>query len=284
VGLLRTEFLYLERTTLPDEEEQFEAYGAIAETMGQRPLIVRTLDVGGDKQLPYLDIGPELNPFLGVRAIRLSLRRPDIFQPQLRAILRAGLGHNIKVMFPMVATRDEVTRAKAALEEARQSLAADGMRFADEVEVGIMVETPASAILAPVLAQEVDFFSIGSNDLTQYTLASDRGNERLSYLYRSLDPSVLHLIAMVIAAGHEAGKWVGLCGELAGQRNAIPVLLGLGLDEFSMTPRAVPRAKQLIRKLDYAATQELSQEVLTLGSAGKVEERLESYLREIGEA
>jgi phosphoenolpyruvate-protein phosphotransferase/dihydroxyacetone kinase phosphotransfer subunit len=283
VGLLRTEFLYLERTALPDEEEQFAAYRAIAEVMDQRPLIVRTLDVGGDKQLPYLDIGPELNPFLGVRAIRLSLERADIFQPQLRAILRAGAGQNVKIMFPMVATRDEILRAKEALDQARHDLVTAGIPHAEQVEVGIMVETPASAILAPVLATEVDFFSIGSNDLTQYTLASDRGNERLSYLYRALDPSVLHLIRMVIEAGHAAGKWVGLCGELAGQRNAIPILLGLGLDEFSMTPRAIPLAKRLIRKLDRGQMEALAQQVLTLRSAGEVEERMARFLSEVGE-
>jgi phosphocarrier protein FPr len=283
VGLLRTEFLFLERATLPSEEEQFEAYRAISATMQRRPLIVRTLDVGGDKQLPYLDIGEEMNPFLGVRAIRLSLERPDIFQPQLRAILRAGVGHNVKIMFPMVSTREEIGRAKEALEQARNSLAATGTAFAEGVEVGIMVETPASAILAPVLAREVDFFSIGSNDLTQYTLASDRGNERLSHLYRPLDPSVLQLIRQVIAAGHGAGKWVGLCGELAGQRAAIPILLGLGLDEFSMTPRAIPLAKRLIRKLDYSEMQELAYRVLDLGSAGEVEELMAGFLRGIGE-
>jgi len=283
VGLLRTEFLYLERTTLPDEEEQFAAYRAIAEALGQRPLIVRTLDVGGDKQLPYLDIGPELNPFLGVRAIRLSLRRPDIFQPQLRAILRAGVGHTLKVMFPMVATREEILRARESLAQARRDLAAAGVLHAEQVEVGIMVETPAAAVLAPVLAAEVDFFSIGSNDLTQYTLAADRGNERLSHLYRGLDPAVVHLIRMVIDAGHASGKWVGLCGELAGQRNAIPILLGLGLDEFSMAPRAIPLAKRLIRKLHSAEVQALAEEVLTLRSAGEVEERMARFLGGIGE-
>lgn len=278
VGLLRTEFLYLERTTLPDEEEQVAAYSTIAEVMGQRPLIVRTLDVGGDKQLPYLDIGPELNPFLGMRAIRLCLERPDIFQPQLRAILRAGVGHNIKVMFPMVAIRDEIIRAKEALDQAQRGLAQAGIPHAEHVEVGIMVETPAAAIIASVLAPEVDFFSIGSNDLTQYTLAVDRGNKRLSYLYQPLDPSVLHLIHLVIEAGHAAGKWVGLCGELAGQRNAIPILLGLGLDEFSMTPQAIPVAKQLIRSLDYGQAQALAQEVLTFRSAGEIEARIARFL------
>jgi len=278
VGLLRTEFLYLGRTTLPDEEEQFAAYRAIAEVMGQRPLIVRTLDVGGDKQLPYLDIGTELNPFLGVRAIRLCLERPDIFQPQLRAILRAGVGHNVKVMFPMVATRGEVLQARAALDQARRDLAADGIPHVDQLEVGIMVETPAAAIAADVLAPEVDFFSIGSNDLTQYTLACDRGNERVSYLYHPLDPAVLRLIRNVIEAGHAAGRWVGVCGEMAGQRLAIPILLGLGLDEFSMTPRTIPVAKQLIRQLDRGQAQALAQEVLALGDAAEVEARVTDFL------
>ncbi|MDY7041205.1 MAG: putative PEP-binding protein, partial [Chloroflexota bacterium] len=252
------------------------------EVMGQRPLIVRTLDVGGDKQLPYLDIGPELNPFLGVRAIRLCLERPDIFQPQLRAVLRAGVGHNVKIMFPMVSTRDEVLRALAALDQARSDLVAAGVSVPDRIEVGIMVETPAAAIAAEILAREVDFFSIGSNDLIQYTLACDRGNERVSYLYNSLDPAVLHLIRIVIEAGHTAGKWVGVCGEMAGQRMAIPILLGLGLDEFSMTPRAIPAAKRLLRKLDCGQAQALAQEVLTMGSAAEVEARVAGFLSEIG--
>lgn len=282
VGLLRTEFLYLERTTLPDEEEQYTAYRAIAEVMGQLPLIVRTLDVGGDKQLPYLDIGPELNPFLGVRAIRLCLERPDIFQPQLRAILRAGLGHNVKIMFPMVATRDEILQARAALDQARRDLTAAGVPHAERIEVGIMVETPAAAIAANLLAPEMDFFSIGSNDLIQYTLACDRGNERVSYLYRPLDPAVLRLIRIVIEAGHAAGKWVGVCGEMASQRVAIPILLGLGLDEFSMIPRAIPTAKRLIRRLDSQQAQALAQEVLTLGDAAEVEARMARFLSDLG--
>lgn len=283
VGLLRTEFLYLGRSELPNEEEQFAAYRAIAETMGQRPLIVRTLDVGGDKQLPYLDIGLEQNPFLGVRAIRLSLQRPDVFQPQLRAILRAGAGHHVKIMFPMVATRDEILRAREALEQARSDLRRTGQTFAEQVEVGIMVEIPAAAIISPVFAAEVDFFSIGSNDLTQYTLAADRGNEKLAYLYHDLDPSVLHLVSTVIRAGHGAGKWVGLCGELAGQPAAIPILLGLGLDELSMTPRAIPLAKRLIRRLRNEELAGLAAEVLTLATADQVELRMARFLHEMGE-
>ncbi len=283
VGLLRTEFLYLERASLPDEEEQFLAYRAIAEAMGNRPLIVRTLDVGGDKQLPYLDIGPELNPFLGVRALRICLERPDIFQPQLRAILRAALGHEVMVMFPMVATRDEVLRAREALEQAGRDLTAAGIPHAGRVGVGIMVETPAAAVIADLLAPEVDFFSIGSNDLTQYTLACDRGNERLSYLYQSLDPAVLRLIRATVDAGHAAGKWVGVCGEMAGQRLAIPILVGLGVDELSMTPRAIPVAKELIRRLDSKQASALAQKVLSLGNAAEVKELVNEFLDELEE-
>lgn len=281
VGLLRTEFLYLERTSLPDEEEQFAAYKAIAEVMGKQPLIVRTLDVGGDKQLPYLDIGPELNPFLGMRALRICLERPDIFQPQLRAILRAGQGHNIKIMFPMVATHNEVILARDALERAKRDLAAAGIPHAERVEIGIMVETPAAALMADILAPEVDFFSIGSNDLTQYTLACDRGNERVGYLYKSLDPAVLRLIQATVNAGHAAGKWVGVCGEMAGQRTAIPILVGLGVDELSMNPHAIPPAKELIRQLDYRQSQALAQEVLSMKNADKVQERTIQFLRSL---
>jgi phosphocarrier protein FPr len=281
VGVLRTEFMYLGRTTLPDEEEQYAAYLAIAQVLGQRPLIVRTLDVGGDKQLPSLNVGPEMNPFLGVRAIRLCLERPDIFQPQLRAILRAGVGHNVKVLFPMMATLGEVLQARAALDQARRDLATNDVPHAGSVEVGIMIEVPAAAINADVLAPEVDFFSIGSNDLTQYTLACERGNERLSYLYHSLDPAVLRLIRRVIQAAHGAGKWAGLCGELAGQRIAIPLLLGLGVDEFSMAPRAIPAAKQLIRLLSAEEAREIAEHALSLATASEVEEYLASVLERL---
>jgi phosphoenolpyruvate-protein phosphotransferase/dihydroxyacetone kinase phosphotransfer subunit len=281
VGVLRTEFMYLGRTTLPDEEEQYAAYLAIAQVLGQRPLIVRTLDVGGDKQFPSLDVGPEMNPFLGVRAIRLCLERPDIFQPQLRAILRAGVGHNVKVLFPMMATRDEVVQARAALDQARRDLATNGILHADQVKVGIMVEIPAAAINADVLAPEVDFFSIGSNDLTQYTLACERGNERLSHLYHSLDPAVLRLIRRVVQAAHGAGKWAGLCGEMAGQRIAIPLLLGLGVDEFSMTPRAIPAAKKMIRLLSTEKARGIADHALSLATASEVEGYLVTVLENL---
>ncbi len=278
VGLLRTEFLYMERATMPDEEEQYQAYRAIADVMGQRPLIVRTLDVGGDKPLTYIDIEPEMNPFLGVRAIRLSLRRADLFQPQLRAILRAGVGRNVKVMFPMIATYDEVVQARRAVEQARSDLMEAGIPCATDVEIGIMVETPAAVMAADVLAPLVDFFSIGSNDLTQYTLACDRGNEQLGYLFQALDPAVLRLIQHVIEAAHAAGKWIGLCGELAGRPRAIPVLLGLGLDEFSMTPRAIPSAKQLIRALSFTEAQEIAEHALSLPTASKVKDYLDTVI------
>lgn len=278
IGLLRTEFLYLDRTTLPDEREQVNVYQAIAEVMGQRPVIVRTMDVGADKPLPAIPRPEEANPALGMRAIRLARRYPDLLLVQLRAILQAGAGHNLKVMFPMVVTLDEVRWAKGLLHQAREELAAEGTQHAREIETGIMVETPAAAVMADVLAKEVDFFSIGSNDLTQYTLASDRVNEQLGDLYRPLDPAVLRLIAQVIHAAHAAGKWVGLCGELAGQRLAIPVLLGLGLDEFSMTPSAIPVAKQLIRSLSVAEARQIADHALSLSTASEVTGYLSSVL------
>lgn len=278
VGLLRTEFLFVDRATMPDEEEQYAAYRAIADVLGDRPLIIRTLDIGGDKPLPYLDMRPEANPFLGVRAIRLTLRRPNLFQAQLRAILRAGVERNVKVMFPMVATAEEVFRLRDALEQAKAALAEAGIPHAADVEMGIMVETPAAAVAADILAPLVDFFSIGSNDLTQYVLACDRTNEQLAALYQQLDPAVIRLIKAVIDAAHAAGKYVGLCGELAGEPKAIPLLLGLGLDEFSMTPAAIPQAKQIIRSLSMAEAKEIAQHALLLPTAAEVNRYLEEVL------
>jgi phosphoenolpyruvate-protein phosphotransferase len=282
VGLLRTEFLYLERSTMPDEEEQYEAYRAIGDVLGERPLIIRTLDVGGDKPLPYVDLEPEMNPFLGVRAIRLSLRRPDLFQPQLRAILRAGEGCNVKVMFPLVATYQEVVQAKEALKEAHQALAEEGVPHAEKVDVGIMVETPAAALQVDRMADLVDFFSIGSNDLTQYTLAADRGNEELGDLFHALDPAVLRLIKHVIDGAHDGGAWAGLCGELAGRRRAIPVLLGLGLDEFSMTPAAIPEAKQIIRALSFEEAERIAEKALGMSTVAEVVGYLDSVVEGLG--
>jgi len=271
VGLLRTEFLYLERTHLPDEEEQYHAYRAIVDVFGDLPVILRTLDIGGDKELPYLDLPQEMNPFLGLRAIRLCLARPELFKPQLRAALRAGVERNLKVMFPMVATVAEVRAARAVLEECRAELRAEGQPTAGEMEIGIMVEVPAAALMADHLAAEVDFFSIGTNDLSQYTLAADRTNAQVASLASGFHPAVLRLVRDVIAAAHARGRWVGLCGELAGEPLAIPILLGLGLDEFSMNPPAIPLAKQIIRALTLDTAREVAQAALELDSSEAVQ-------------
>jgi phosphotransferase system enzyme I (PtsI) len=271
VGLLRSEFLYLERDHLPDEEEQYLAYRAIAEEFGQQPVILRTLDVGGDKELPYLEMPEEDNPFLGVRAIRLCLARPELFRPQLRAALRAGAGNNLKLMFPMVSGVGEVRQARALLDESCRELRAEGYDVAEELEIGIMVEIPSTAMMADQLAKEVDFFSIGTNDLAQYTMAADRTNSHVAPLASAFEPAVLRLISRVIEAAHAQGKWVGLCGELAGEPLAIPVLLGLGLDEFSMNPPAIPAAKQIIRTLSMPQAQQLAQTALSLSDATAVQ-------------
>ena len=282
IGLLRTEFLYLDRTTMPNEEEQYAAYRAIAEVMGERPTIIRTLDIGGDKPAPYLAIGEELNPFLGWRAIRLCLDKPDMFKTQLRAILRAGHGRNVKIMFPMIATLRELQQAKALLQEAEGELAAEGLPHALDLKVGIMVEIPAAAVAADVLAQEVDFFSIGTNDLIQYTMACDRTNERVASLYQPLHPAVLQLIKGVIDAAHGAGKWVGMCGEMAGQEEAVPILLGLGLDEFSVNSSIIPVVKGIIRSLSLTEAQEITRETLRLATAEEVQGYVEKTLRDLG--
>jgi len=270
VGLLRTEFMYLEQAHLPTEEAQYQAYRAIVEAFSDLPVVLRTLDVGGDKELPYLDLPDEVNPFLGVRAIRLCLARPELFRPQLRAVLRAGAAGNLKVMFPMVATVTEVRQARAMLEACRAELLVEGQAVAERVEVGIMVEIPAAAVMADRLAAEVDFFSIGTNDLSQYTMAADRTNAELTALASGFQPAVLRLVRDVIAAAHAQGKWVGLCGELAGEPLAVPILLGLGLDEFSMNPPAIPLAKQIIRSLTMDEAREVAQAALSLDSAEEV--------------
>jgi len=278
VGLFRTEYLFLNRTSVPTEEEQYQDYRAVADVLGDRPLIIRTLDIGGDKQLPYLDIGQEMNPFLGWRAIRLCLGNPEIFEPQLRAILRASVERNVQIMFPMIATLDEVRRARQILERVQSQLAQEGVPFDPHTEVGIMVEIPSAAVMADILAPEVDFFSIGTNDLIQYTMACDRVNEKVAYLYDPLHPAVLRLIKGVIDAAHRAGKWVGMCGEMAGDLEAIPLLLGLGLDEFSMNAPAIPAAKALIRSLTLSQAQKIAKNALTKRTADEVRE----YLRSLG--
>lgn len=270
VGLLRTEFLYLGRSQLPDEEEQVQAYRAILEVFEQRPVVLRTLDIGGDKNLPYLHLPQELNPFLGLRAIRLCLARPELFRPQLRAALRAGAGHNLKLMFPMVATVEEVRAARRVLEECRAELLGEGQPVAEGLEVGIMVEVPAAALLADRLAAEVDFFSIGTNDLSQYALAADRTNASVAPLADAFHPAVLRLVWEVIRAAHLQGRWVGLCGQLAGEPLAIPILLGLGLDRLSMSPPAIPAAKQIIRALALDEAQKVAQAALQQESAEAV--------------
>lgn len=274
VGLLRTEFLFLERSTLPGEEEQYQVLRAVADVFQQRPLVVRTLDAGGDKQIPYLDMPVEQNPFLGRRAIRLTLAEPQLFQAQLRAILRAGHERNIKIMFPMIGSVSELRQCRAQLEQAQAALAAANIPQAKSPEVGIMIEIPSAAILAGALAPLVDFFSIGTNDLAQYTLAADRTNPLVAPLADPLHPAVLHLIRQVIEAGHEHGKWVGMCGELAGNPLAVPVLLGLGLDEFSMTASAIPAAKALIRALSVPQAQERAKACLQLTDLADVQQFL----------
>ena len=278
VGLLRTEFLYLDRMDAPSEEEQLAAYKAIAEVLGTRPLIIRTLDVGGDKPLPYLDPGQEANPFLGWRGIRLCLDQPAILETQLRAILRASPGHQIKVMFPMVASVAEVRAAREILAEVQAELRKAGVPFDEAMEVGIMVEVPSAVAIADQLAAEVDFFSIGTNDLGQYVMAADRTNAKVAPLADAFHPAVLRMVRQTIQAAHAAGIWVGLCGELAGDPLAAPILLGLGLDEFSMNPPAIPAVKQAIARLTVAEAEAIAEAVLELDSAEAVRE----YVRERG--
>ncbi|KYG33683.1 phosphoenolpyruvate--protein phosphotransferase [Priestia endophytica] len=269
VGLYRTEFLYMGRDTLPTEEEQFEAYKTVLERMEKKPVVVRTLDIGGDKELPYLDLPKEMNPFLGFRAIRLCLKMQDMFRTQLRALLRASVYGNLKIMFPMIATLDELRQAKAILLEEKEALQSESIEVSDNIEVGMMVEIPSSAINADLFAKEVDFFSIGTNDLIQYTLAADRMNERVSYLYQPYNPAILRLVKMVIDAAHRQGKWAGMCGEMAGDEIAIPILLGLGLDEFSMSATSILRARSQIRHLSKI---EMEQHIETILSMSTTEE------------
>ncbi|MCL0049043.1 phosphoenolpyruvate--protein phosphotransferase [Dehalococcoidia bacterium] len=249
VGLYRTEFLFLDRTTPPTEEEQFDAYKVVLEKFSGKPVIIRTLDIGGDKQIPYLNLEKELNPFLGVRAIRLCLIRKDLFKTQLRAILKASAFGKARIMYPMIAVKEEIIEANKVLEEVKEELKRKKIDFDENIEVGIMVEIPSAALNAEELSEYVDFFSIGTNDLIQYTFASDRTNENLNYLYQPLHPAVLKLIKMTVDASHKNGKWTGVCGELAGAPNAIPTLVELGVDELSMSPQKIPESKKIIREL-----------------------------------
>ncbi|MEK4760645.1 phosphoenolpyruvate--protein phosphotransferase [Viridibacillus sp. FSL E2-0187] len=264
IGLYRTEFLYMDKGQLPTEDEQFEAYKSVLQGMGNKPVVVRTLDIGGDKELPYLNLPKEMNPFLGFRAIRLCLEEKQIFRTQLRALLRASSFGNLKIMFPMIATLDEFRQAKDILEKEKQTLLENGTAVAEGIEIGIMVEIPSTAILADQFAKEVDFFSIGTNDLIQYTMAADRMNERVSYLYQPYNPAILRLVKMVIDASHREGKWTGMCGEMAGDEIAIPILLGLGLDEFSMSASSILKARTQISQLKKSDMVELANEALQL--------------------
>jgi len=271
VGLLRTEFLYLEQTKLPTEEEQFQVYRDILNVFGDMPVILRTLDVGGDKEIPYMGLEAESNSFLGQRALRLCLVRPDIFKPQLRAALRASAGYNLKIMFPMVATASEVRAARKVLNECAAELEENGVQIAENIEIGIMVEIPSAALVADQLAKEVDFFSIGTNDLSQYTMAADRTNPKVADLSNAFFPAVLRLVREVIRAAHKEGKWVGMCGELAGEPLALPILLGLELDEFSMNPPMIPLAKQIIRNLDTREMKAIANQALELESPADIQ-------------
>lgn len=279
VGLLRSEFLFMGRESAPTEEEQYQAYAeALQNANGQR-VIIRTLDIGGDKDVPYLGLPKEENPFLGVRALRLCFRRPELFRTQLRALLRASVHGRLAIMFPMVNGLADLRRAREALAEARRSLEAEGHRVADQYEVGIMVEIPSAALLADHLAPEVDFFSIGTNDLVQYTLAVDRGNPELAEMYQPYHPAVLRLIDRVVQAAHAAGKWVGVCGEMGGLPEGALLLLGLGVDELSMAPALLPRIRRLVRSTPAAEARALAQQCLTVGTPEEVLALVEPVVR-----
>jgi phosphoenolpyruvate-protein phosphotransferase (PTS system enzyme I) len=272
VGLFRTEFLYMDKDQFPTEEEQFESYKKVLEGMNGKSVVIRTLDIGGDKELSYLKLPHEMNPFLGYRAIRLCLDRRDIFRTQLRALLRASVYGDLRIMFPMIATLDEFNTAKAFLLEVKEELINEGIAVSDTIQVGMMVEIPAAAILADQFAKVVDFFSIGTNDLIQYTFAADRMNEHVSYLYQPYNPSLLRLIKLVIDAAHKEDKWVGMCGEMAGDEIAVPILLGLGLDEFSMSATSILSTRKLISQLSTKEMNDLANEALTKGTFNEVVE------------
>ena len=282
IGLYRTEFLYMENDELPAEDVQFEEYKKVAQDMKGKPVIIRTMDIGGDKELKCLDLPSEMNPFLGYRAIRISLNRPDIFKVQLRALLRASAFGDIHIMYPMIASVEEVKQANAMLDECKEELTAEGKEFNRDIKVGIMIEVPAAAVISPILAKYVDFFSIGTNDLCQYTLAVDRMNEAIGNLYQPLHPGVLRLIKHVIDASHEQGKFTGMCGELASDPVATMILLGLGLDEFSMTASSIPLIKNILRSVSKAECEEVANKVLTMDTAEEITGYAKSVLIEKG--
>ncbi|EMI4408376.1 phosphoenolpyruvate-protein phosphotransferase PtsI [Serratia bockelmannii] len=280
VGLYRTEFLFMDRDSLPTEDEQFQAYKAVAEAMGSQAVIVRTMDIGGDKDLPYMNLPKEENPFLGWRAIRIAMDRREILHAQLRAILRASAFGKLRIMFPMIISVEEVRDLKGEIETLKAQLREEGKVFDESIEVGVMVETPAAAVIAHHLAKEVDFFSIGTNDLTQYTLAVDRGNELISHLYNPMSPSVLSLIKQVIDASHAEGKWTGMCGELAGDERATLLLLGMGLDEFSMSAISIPRIKKIIRNTNFEDVKALAAQALAQPTAQDLMNCVNKFIEE----
>jgi len=277
IGLFRTEFLYMDRSGFPSEDEQFSIYKHVLEKMDGKPVVIRTLDIGGDKELSYMDLPKESNPFLGQRALRLCLAREDLFRTQLRAILRAGVYGNLKIMFPMIAVLDEWRKAKSLLLEEKELLQAQGIQTAEKLEIGMMVEVPAAALSADIFASEVDFFSIGTNDLIQYMMAADRMNESVSYLYQPCHPSILRLIRIVIEAANTEGKWVGMCGEMAGDLQAIPLLIGLGLHEFSMSAGSILPARELIGQLNYTEVTPMVEQVLKLRTQDEVYQYVRDY-------
>ena len=282
IGLYRTEFLYMENDELPAEDVQFEEYKKVAQDMKGKPVIIRTMDIGGDKELKCLDLPSEMNPFLGYRAIRISLNRPDIFKVQLRALLRASAFGDIHIMYPMIASVEEVKQANAMLDECKEELTAEGKEFNKDIKVGIMIEVPAAAVISPILAKYVDFFSIGTNDLCQYTLAVDRMNEAIGSLYQPLHPGVIRLIKHVIDASHEQGKFTGMCGELASDPVATMILLGLGLDEFSMTASSIPLIKNILRSVSKTECEEVANKALTMDTAEEITGYAKSVLIEKG--
>ncbi|OZV11943.1 phosphoenolpyruvate--protein phosphotransferase [Tissierella sp. P1] len=278
VGLYRTEFLYMYNDKLPTEEEQFEAYKIVAERLKGKPLVIRTLDVGGDKDIPYLNIPKEMNPFLGYRAIRFCLDNEGIFITQIRAILRASAYGNVKIMFPMISNIEELRESKLIVEGVKEELRKENIEFNQNIEIGIMVEIPAVAIHSRQFAKEVDFFSIGTNDLIQYTLAVDRGNQKISNLYNQFHPAILSLIKMTIDNGHKEGIWVGMCGEVAGDEKLIPILLAMGLDEFSMSASSILKARHLIRNTSKKEIEEKLDYILDLPTADEVEKYIDENI------
>lgn len=279
IGLYRTEFLYMDRSSLPTEDEQYEAYKAVLEGMEGKPVVIRTLDIGGDKEIPYLNLPKEMNPFLGYRALRICLDKTEIFKTQLRALLRASIFGNLKIMYPMVSGIQEVRQANTILEEVKAELDAKGVQYSKEFEVGIMIEIPTAALTSDILAKEVDFFSIGTNDLIQYSTAVDRMNQNIAHLYTPYHPGVLRMIKMVIENGHKEGIWVGMCGEAAGELPLIPLLLGMGLDEFSMSATSILPARELISKLTTERAKEITEKALSLVTSEEIEQYLNTVIK-----